>query len=158
MFTTTESTDPTLSTPVEDPQLWPTKQNVTSAFNKITELATPGDSIYIHYSGHGTREEPSAKSYNPTGDLALVLPPRDKEKPEMYLFGRSLAYYLNAMVKKELMVTLVLDCCFSAGVYRSGDPSIQFLPYDLEISSKARESLTSEVGTLGSRNVSMQPN
>ncbi|KAI3322870.1 caspase domain-containing protein [Xylariaceae sp. AK1471] len=152
MFTATESTDPKLS------RLWPTRRNVTSTFDEITTSAMPGDSIYIHYSGHGTREKPSVKSYNPTGDLALVLPTGDEENPETYLFGRSLAYYLNAMVMKGLVVTLVLDCCFSAGVYRSGDPSIRFLPYDLEIGSKARESLTSEVGSLGSRDVSMQPN
>ena len=41
------------------------------------------------------------------------------------------------MVNKGLVVTLVLDCCFSASVYRS-DPRARYLPFDTEIGSIAQ--------------------
>ncbi|KAJ3577746.1 hypothetical protein NPX13_g2820 [Xylaria arbuscula] len=160
MFMATKSTDPTHCNPIEDPQLWPTKKNITSTFDEITELAAPGDFIYIHYSGHGTRQEPDIRSYNQSsGDLALVLLTGDEKNPETYLFGRSLAYRLNAMVEKGLVVTVVLDCCFSASIYRNvHDPSVRLLPYDLEIGSQSKEDTPLQLGGFEYRDVSMLPN
>jgi hypothetical protein len=62
-----------------------------------------------------------------TGDLALALlggENGDEVKP----LGRyKLAVYLNAMVEKRLVVTLVLDCFFAASIYRLDRPDIRFL-------------------------------
>lgn len=121
---------------------WPTYDNVTSSFGEITSLAKAGDFVYIHYSGHGTRTEPSREfSHMPTGDLALVLLDEEKEIRECYLRGWILALKLKALVDKGLVVTLVLDCCFSATVYRDDDPTIRFLPYNAAIDSKNPPSL-----------------
>ncbi|KAM6514009.1 hypothetical protein FALCPG4_015192 [Fusarium falciforme] len=70
-----------------------------------------------------------------TGDLALVLLSGEKNHVA-YLEGHELASLLMAMVDNGLVVTLILDCCFSASVYRHDDASIRFLPYDAEIDSK----------------------
>jgi hypothetical protein len=163
MFTATESPDPKACSPVEDPVLWPTYDNVSSAFEKITSLAKAGDFVYIHYSGHGTREKPSSEFSNKfTGDLALVLLNGEKGNCTRYLWGSRLAFSLNAMVNKGLVLTLVLDCCFSATVYRRDDPSVRFLPYDPEVDSKfpldPEKSLENGAGGPGSRNASMLPN
>jgi hypothetical protein len=120
---------------------WPTCNNVTSALTMVTSQAQPGDFVYIHYSGHGTRRLPVYDlSNSSTGDLALVLldevatessregslsKPRLRERQ---LTGPQLAGLLKTMVEKTLVVTLVLDCCFSGSVYRDGDPNVRYLP------------------------------
>jgi len=64
------------------------------------------------------------------------------------------------MVENGLVMTLILDCCFSASVYRRDDPSIHFLPYDAEIDSKysldAGNILENEITAY--RDASMIPN
>lgn len=149
MLTAPNSTIVEPDKPAEGSVLWPTYDNVISAFKKTHSLAKAGDFLYIHYSGHGTRAEPEPDrqfSNRFTGDLALVLLKKEEEDSK-YLWGRILAYWLNAMVDKGLVVTLVLDCCFSATVIRDmdeknddddrdDDPTIRFLPYDAEIDSK----------------------
>lgn len=137
-FTATGDNKPGSTSFIEDPKFWPTGSNILSAFEEVSQSAKAGDAVYIHYSGHGTHQEPNDRSYNKsTGDLALVVLSDKTDKSEQYLWGRSLAYDLNAMVKKGLAITLVLDCCFSASVYRL-DPRARFLPYDSEIGSIAQ--------------------
>lgn len=100
----------------------PTLNNVTSIIRETRANARQGDRVYIHYSGHGTVEDPD-ESWLYTnkfkGDLGLLL--LDDEDPSKFdvLSGVRLANALNAMWRdKGLIVTLVLDCCFSGSVYR----------------------------------------
>ncbi|KAF4473438.1 caspase [Fusarium agapanthi] len=123
---------------------WPTCRNVILAFEKVTSKARPGDCVYIHYSGHGTRKKPSFENSNQsTGDLALVLL-EGHQSPETYLRGPRLAWLLKAMTDKGLSVTVVLDCCFSASVYRNSaaDDNVRFLP-DSEADVYADDSMRS---------------
>ena len=114
-------------TPLEHPESWPTCRNMTSALEMVTSRAQPGDFIYIHYSGHGTRLDPCYElSSQSTGDLALVLLDEDSSR-ERSLPGPRLAGLLKSMVDKALVITLVLDCCFSASVYRNSDPNVRYL-------------------------------
>lgn len=134
---TTSQTDGEFSNPANGSALWPTYDNVVSAFEEATSLARAGDFAYIHYSGHGTRKPPGGEFSNKsTGDLALVLLSGRGKKRASYLWGYELARLFKAMVDKGLIVTLVLDCCFSASVYRHNDDAgVRFLPYDAEIES-----------------------
>ncbi|MCJ1423303.1 hypothetical protein MMC29_001185 [Sticta canariensis] len=172
MLTAPNSTILESDTLAEGSVLWPTHDNVISAFKKTYSLAKAGDFLYIHYSGHGTRAESGLDrqfSNRFTGDLALVL----LEKEEEYLRGWILANWLKAMVDKGLVVTLVLDCCFSATVVRDkheknddddrdDDPTIRSLPYDAEIDSKYPMTRENSPGNgadyFADRDVSMRPN
>lgn len=62
-----------------------------------------------HYSGHGTRQ-PS------TGAFAFVL--YDHYHGEIYLYGEILESMLKKMTAKNLIITLILDCCFSDSSWR----------------------------------------
>lgn len=135
-FTAANKVDAGSSSAAENPGCWPSYHNVTSAFADVSSNANSGDFVYIHFSGHGTRlgslDEFSNKS---TGDLALVLLEEEGKTTGRYLKGSRLARSLQIMVNKGLIVSLVLDCCFSASVYRE-DPGVRFLPYDSEIDSE----------------------
>ncbi|KAL7798571.1 putative caspase [Trichoderma ceciliae] len=147
--------------PLEHPERWPTRNNVTSALETTTSRARPGDFIYIHYSGHGTRRDPDfGFSNQSTGDLALVLLDGDTSR-EVFLLGPRLAGLLKAMVDKGLVVTLVLDCCFSASVYRSGDPNIRYFPCNSPAASTylaGSDSVTGDDTRSANRNASMRDN
>jgi hypothetical protein len=164
MFTATAPSDPALLTPIEDPEVWPTYENVTASLEKIISSANPGDFVYIHYSGHGTRIEASSTFSNKsTGDLALDLLEKKNGNKIRYLRGLELAYFLKNMVIKGLMVTLVLDCCFSGSVLRHDDFSgVRCLDYDPEIDMKhppnPRKCLSYDSGDPAYRNSSMLPN
>jgi hypothetical protein len=164
MFTANQTEDPNSCRPAEDTQLWPTYDNVKSSLEKIVSLAKPGNFVYIHYSGHGTRMKPSYESANQyTGDVALNLLEGVNGNEIRYLRGLELAYLINNMVTKELTVTLVLDCCFSGGVSRHDDPdSIRSLSYNVEVDATyplhPGKSLSHQAGGSVSRDASMLPN
>ncbi|KAF4961382.1 hypothetical protein FSARC_10198 [Fusarium sarcochroum] len=148
---------------VEDPNHWPTYKNVTKALRVLTARAQPGDCVYIHYSGHGTRWNPGGEFSNQhTGDLALALLNGENGESVRELGGHRLAMALNAMVIKELVVTLVLDCCFAASVYRHDSSNVRFIPIDPNLASAYaidNDITVQDVEALGSgfRDASMLP-
>ncbi|KAH7014189.1 uncharacterized protein B0I36DRAFT_369175 [Microdochium trichocladiopsis] len=96
----------------------PTLHNIIECLKNIPHDAEPGDFVYIHFSGHGTRMNPKFDYSNQqTGDLALVLL-ASGESSETDLKGPRLAGLIKKMIEKELVITVVLDCCFSGSVYR----------------------------------------
>ncbi|KAH8897684.1 hypothetical protein GQ53DRAFT_837513 [Thozetella sp. PMI_491] len=103
------------------PEERPTFDNVVESIRLIAKAAAPGDSVFIHFSGHGTVLPPEENlkvfSNENIGDLALVLLKRDED--DVYpLRGLKLAHLLKEMVCNSVHVTLVLDCCFSGAVLR----------------------------------------
>ncbi|KAH7304141.1 putative caspase [Stachybotrys elegans] len=119
----------------EEPKDWPTYDNIATAFEKVQAEANPGDFVYIHYSGHGTREPPTQEFSNQaSGDLVLVLLGGENGDDTEYLYAVVLGYFLKDMVDKGLIVTLVLDCCFSGSVYRETD--VRFIEYQHDVAAK----------------------
>ncbi|KAF0645233.1 hypothetical protein FPSE5266_11435 [Fusarium pseudograminearum] len=93
-----------------------------------------------------------------TGDLALGLLSRDATRIQP-LGGQLLAVLLNAMVTKGLVVTLVLDCCFAASIYRLERKNVRFLPYDAATFVMENDEPTETIAQTSSsyRDISMQP-
>jgi len=97
----------------------PTYKNITNALNSIINLAKPGDMVYIHYSGHGARATtifPKLKS-GTEWDEAFV--PTDVACGGQYLRDLEIALFLKRMVDKNLVITVILDCCHSGGAVRN---------------------------------------
>ncbi|KAF4343932.1 caspase [Fusarium beomiforme] len=137
IFTATESSEANTPGPIEDRAIWPTYNNITGALRAIPSRAQAGDYIYIHYSGHGTRIAPTGKPFSNrhTGDLALALLGGENGDEVSPLGGFALAGILNGMVTKGLIVTLVLDCCFAASIFRLDRSDVRFLRIDPELAS-----------------------
>ena len=133
ILTATTPSEPNSTRPPEKACFWPTRVNVVSSLARVLVNAKPGDFVYIHYSGHGTRRKESAVTpHKEAGNLALVLF-EDNEHGSSYLRGIELASCIRKMVKRGLLVTLVLDCCYSGSVLRIGnerDTVIRSTEYD----------------------------
>jgi hypothetical protein len=114
--------------PPEPPEKWPTYEAMVATFNRLTEMAYPGDQVYIHYSGHGGRAptlRPDLKGQNGL-DEALV-PADIGYSTARYLRDLELTVLLKRMVDKGLIVTVVLDSCHSGGLSRGPDVAIRGL-------------------------------
>lgn len=46
--------------PIEAPELSPTYDNVCFHLLRVSNYGKPGDCVYVHYSGHGTRRKDGA--------------------------------------------------------------------------------------------------
>ena len=115
--------------PEGKPDQLPTYENVKEGLTRILKSSKPGDLVYVHFSGHGTR-------IPHTGALALVL--FDHVHGSRLLHGQLLASILEIMTGKGLFVTLVLDCCFSGSVLRHGEyenSSVRMTGYNPAIDS-----------------------
>lgn len=117
-FTASAPSDSNSHHPTEPPDIWPTYENVISRIQMIIANGKQGDLVYLHYSGHGTRLPATADKYSNknTEDLALIL--FDDVRGSRYLRELELANLIQGMVEKGLLVTIVLDCCFSGSVVR----------------------------------------
>lgn len=105
--------------PIEPKSQWPTYENMIDKFKGITRQANPGDQVYIHYSGHGGRAISAFPNLKGTDGFDESLVPADIGKPDgRYLRDVEIAYLLQTMVEKGLVVTVVLDSCHSGGATR----------------------------------------
>ncbi|KAK4457495.1 caspase domain-containing protein [Cladorrhinum samala] len=118
ILTASSPSDPSSRRPIEEPALWPTRNNVIKKLKRVLEKAKRGDFVYLHYSGHGTRQR-GERSTHPAGNLEFVLF-EDDEHGCSYLNGQILANCLRKMVRQGLLVTVVLDCCHAGSVLRAG--------------------------------------
>jgi hypothetical protein len=121
----TSSTPITGTTPPEPQAQWPTYENIVNAFKALTDVASPGDQIFIHYSGHGGRALTSDdfKDIKGKNGIDEVLVPMDLGDSEgRYLRDTEINFLVQAMVEKGLYVTLVLDSCHAGGATRSFVP------------------------------------
>jgi Caspase domain len=111
--------------PKEPREQWPTYENMVAAFNQVTHLAQAGDQVYIHYSGHGGRTQPTLlpEQKGVSGFDEALVPTDIGNSTARYLRDVEMAHVLRTMVDKGLIVTIVLDSCHSGSATRgvSGD-------------------------------------
>ncbi len=114
--------------PPEPPDKLPTYENMVAMFTHLTEIAQPGDQLYIHYSGHGGRAKTNYPQLKGENGIDETLVPTDiGNSSARYLRDIELAKLLERMVDKGLIVTLVLDSCHSGGATRGDDCDIRGL-------------------------------
>jgi hypothetical protein len=98
----------------------PTYGNIVHVLGSISTYTKRGDLVYIHYSGYGARATTVFPQLKENTSLDKALVPSDIASGGQYLRDLELAILLERMVDAGLVVTVVLDCCHSRGVVRSG--------------------------------------
>ncbi|KAJ3091114.1 Ca(2+)-dependent cysteine protease [Quaeritorhiza haematococci] len=112
----------------KDTKKLPTKANMLAGFSWLVKDAQPGDSLYLHFSGHGSQQEEDGDDYEADGmDDTLV--------PLDYLTaGQIIDDDINALLVKSLpagvRLTAFLDCCHSG--------TAMDLPYVFDKNGKLR--------------------
>ncbi|KAF5564886.1 hypothetical protein FNAPI_1964 [Fusarium napiforme] len=108
----------------------PTYKNLEKHLRIVINEGHDGDHVYIHYSGHGT-----ARKITDSGQakkaLGLVVSQPTDTDPKIFP-GTTIRAAINCMVKKGMLVTVVLDCCFSGNVLRKSPirSASRYLAYD----------------------------
>lgn len=120
--------DATHATP-DPPSTKPSKTNIISSLNEVRDLASQGDFLLIHFSGHGDRRPttfPERKTPLGQDELLCLVEGESWEDVE---FGEKLDE-----LSQKLTVLVFLDCCFSGGATRQGhEYCVRHNPRDLEV-------------------------
>ncbi|WP_445240206.1 caspase family protein [Microcoleus vaginatus] len=120
------SPNPEVAEIIETKNPEPTYENIVAKFKAITELAQPGEQVYIHYSGHGGRTTTIYPELKGKDQLDEGIVPIDiGNESGRYLRDVELATLLKRMTDKGLIVTLVLDSCHSGEATRGDDVAIR---------------------------------
>ncbi|MEG4801048.1 caspase family protein [Microcoleus sp. ARI1-B5] len=113
------SVNPEVAETIETKDPEPTYENIVAKFDAITEIAQPGEQVYIHYSGHGGRAATIYPQLRGDGQFDEALVPMDiGEENSRYLRDLEFITLLKRMTDKGLVVTVVLDSCHSGGETR----------------------------------------
>ena len=91
----------------------PTKRNILKAYNRIVEQSQPGDSIFLHYSGHGTKVKDLNGDEDDGYDEALC--PLDMNQAGVIL-DDDLYELLVKGIRPGVHVVALMDCCHSGTV------------------------------------------
>ncbi len=111
--------------PTDVPTLAPTRDNLLAALRALgTDAVAPDDRVFVYYSGHGTqlqvngarggsfvREALLPTDHKVTGDAGSAF-------KRQYLFDWELNALFRAVAARTSAITVVLDCCCSAGATR----------------------------------------
>jgi len=112
------------------PEDKPTSRNLRAALLRLaSDEVRPLDRVFVHFSGHGTMVFPPGSR---VAREALV--PVDALAGGDLLFDHELNDLLRRIAARTHDLTVVLDCCCSAGATRSGVPSseraVRFYPIE----------------------------
>ncbi|TKY49461.1 Metacaspase-5 protein [Spatholobus suberectus] len=88
----------------------PTGKNIRMALSKLVRSAKPGDVLFLHYSGHGTRLPAETDEEDNTGYDECIVP------TDMNLIIDDDFRQFVDKVPRGCRITIVSDCCHSGGL------------------------------------------
>jgi len=91
----------------------PTKNAILAAYKKVVAQSKPGDSIFLHYSGHGSKVQDDDGDEDDGYDEVLV--PRDYQKSGM-IRDDDLYDLLVKGLPQGVHVVSLMDCCHSGTI------------------------------------------
>ncbi|KAI1264652.1 caspase domain-containing protein [Xylariaceae sp. FL1019] len=136
----------------DPPSTSPTYWNFRDSLDHVKRQASPGDFVYIHFAGHGTRRTTIHRDQKLMSDQDERLCFVDNEMTDV-VFGELLD--VMAAPPYNLILTVAIDCCFSGGMTRQGDYcAVRSKPSTQKTSESETRGLKVESST--SRNASVQ--
>ncbi len=136
----------------------PTYERLVTELKALGDRARPGDSVWIHYSGHGARvptHTPGLKGFGAFDEAWVPVEPVDaSEFHGRYLLDLELGFLIEQMVRRGLFVTLVMDCCHAGGMLRQAPSLVGARPRSHRVSARASigpSSVASAAELAGSR-------
>lgn len=97
----------------KDPKCIPTRQNILSAFRWLRDGARAGDSLILHYSGHGGSVKDKDGDEEDGMDETLI--PVDYEKAG-YILDDEVHSVLVRGLPRGVRLTAIMDCCHSESI------------------------------------------
>lgn len=88
----------------------PTRANIMQAYRDLTRYSAPGDTVFIHYSGHGGRVRDTSGDEDDGYDETLI--PVDFQRSGQITDDELFRDLVKPMPKGVLMTSL-MDCCHS---------------------------------------------
>lgn len=101
-----------------------TYEEICKGLEQLIEASTPSDAVVIYYSGHGARVvNPRRGQPRPDGrlepELFHSLVPYDWSSTKFRgLLDSELSWYLARLTEKTRNVSIILDCCHSARMWK----------------------------------------
>jgi hypothetical protein len=106
----------------EKPEELATRDNIVAALRRLAAEAGPGEQVYVHYSGHGMRNDGTVlPGYEADGRDEAIAPTDTgyQDPAAYYLLDKELGWLIRQITDKGAFVTVVLDCCHSASGTRN---------------------------------------
>jgi hypothetical protein len=91
----------------------PTYSNIINAYKTIVYQSQPGDTVFLHYSGHGGRVRDTSGDEDDGYDETLI--PVDFQRSGQIVDDDLLKMLVKPMAK-GVLVTSLMDCCHSGTV------------------------------------------
>lgn len=96
-------------------------ERLVAGFGWLSEKARSGDSVLIHYSGHGARARTIRQDLKGEGGVDEVLVPADGGDSNVrYLRDFEIGFWISRLIDRGIFPTLVLDACHAGGTVRAG--------------------------------------
>jgi len=102
-----------------------TREGILQGYRRLIETCAPGEAAFVYYAGHGGR------SPAPGGPLQFIVPvdfDRSTEEDFRGITSLELSGLLEELTSKTRNVTVVLDCCFAARMFRGMELVPRVLP------------------------------
>lgn len=87
-----------------------TKANVEKAFSDLARKVKPNDTVFLYFSGHGTKQRDASAPNGMRNYLVCF------DRP--HISDKELNSYVNRI--RSPKTVFVLDCCYSGGIARKG--------------------------------------
>jgi hypothetical protein len=128
---------------------YPTRQNIIAALQALVAHSQAGDSIVVHYSGHGGLLEPKLSNVfkKRSAEYDQTIIPLDHERSGQ-IRDFNLFHHFVKPLKAGVTVTCIMDCCHSGAVLE--------LPYSFLATNVGERSMGA--GTMMAPNMNFMSN
>ena len=107
-----------------------TRAGILAGLDRLIELSEPGDAVFIHYFGHGGRVQFTDVDTDQV--FGYVTCTKSLRGAFEAVLDVELSARLSELDARCGNVTIMLDCCFSAELVRSGEPDVPLASHRLE--------------------------